>query len=263
MDKLITLDNLTKSYDGNCVLDHITHDFYAGESIAFTGHNGCGKSTLLKILAGLISISSGKVCCHKKIGFSFVPEKFPGMDIRMTDYLYAIAGMESVETAAVDSLIREFFLESMIHTKLNELSKGSLQKVGVIQALIAPKEVILLDEPLSGQDSASQDVFIQKINGLREKGVTVFMSCHEKKLIDELSDHEYTISKGKLYLKDNGEQDSAFKVYVRKSGEKKPWTDMKDHGNRYLLEVKRAALKETVLKLYDEGWELAGVEEHI
>ena len=99
MDKLITLDNLTKSYDGNCVLDHITHDFYAGESIAFTGHNGCGKSTLLKILAGLISISSGKVCCHKKIGFSFVPEKFPGMDIRMTDYLYAIAGMESVETA--------------------------------------------------------------------------------------------------------------------------------------------------------------------
>ena len=263
MEKLISLDNVTKSYDGNCVLDHISHDFYAGESVAFTGHNGCGKSTLLKILAGLTSLSSGAVRCHKKIRFSFVPEKFPGMDIRMTDYLYAIAGMESVDTAVADRLIKEFFLGSMARTRLNELSKGSLQKVGVIQALIAPKEVLLLDEPLSGQDSASQDVFIQKINGLRKKGVTVFMSCHEKKLLDELSNHEYTISKGKLYLKDNGESDSLFKVFVRKREGLSPRAEMKDHGNRYLIEVKRGELKETVLKLYDEGWELAGIEEHL
>ena len=263
MKKLITLENITKSYEGNCVLDHITHDFYEGESIAFTGHNGCGKSTLLKIIAGLISLSGGTVHYHKKTGFSFVPEKFPGMDIRMNDYLYAIAGMESINKAVVDSLISDFFLDPMIHNKLNELSKGSLQKVGVIQALIAPKEVILLDEPLSGQDSASQDVFIQKINELRERGVTVFMSCHEKKLIDELTEREYTINKGKLYIKDNENRDSVFKIFIRKNAELPLWENMKDHGNRYVIRVKRSALKETIMRLYNEGWELAGIEELI
>ncbi len=75
------------------------------------------------------------------------------MNISMRDYLYSIAEIENVDHSEVDSLVRDFFLESMINTKLNELSKGSLQKVGVIQALIGKRDVILLDEPLSGQDA--------------------------------------------------------------------------------------------------------------
>ena len=261
MDKIITLDNVSKSYEDNCVLDHITHEFRKGESIAFTGHNGSGKSTLLKVLAGLISLSSGRVSYPERTGFCFVPEKFPGMDIGMDHYLYSVAKMESVDLSVVRNLVSDFFLDMMIHTKLNELSKGSLQKVGVIQALIAPKDVLLLDEPLSGQDSASQDVFLQKINALREKGVTVFMSCHEKKLIDELSDREYTIADGKLLLKDT--EDHMFKIYVRKDENLTPWPDMTAHANRYIIEVKREAMKETVMKLYSDGWEIAGIEEYI
>lgn len=263
MEKIICLENVSKSYDGNFVLDHITHEFYKGESIAFTGHNGCGKSTLLKILAGLIRTSSGIVSYPAKTGFSYVPEKFPGMDIVMTDYLYSVAGMESADRSVADGLISDFFLESMTHTKLNELSKGSLQKVGVIQALIAPKDVILLDEPLSGQDAASQEVFLKKINALRERGVTVFMSCHEKKLIDALSDHEYTIDHGKLHLKDNEDTISVFKIYIRRDEKLTPWPEMSAHIRGFVLEVKRDTLKETVMKLYNDGWELAGIEEYI
>ena len=263
MEKIICLENVSKIYDGNCVLDHITHDFRKGESIAFTGHNGCGKSTLLKILAGLIRTSSGKVSYPSKIGFSFVPEKFPGMDIVMEDYLHSIARMESAAPSVADALISDFFLDSMIHTKLNELSKGSLQKVAVIQALIAPRDVLLLDEPLSGQDSASQEVFLNKVNALRAKGITIFMSCHEKKLIDALSDHEYTIDHGKLLLMDIEKRDPLFKVYVRRAEELTPWPEMSAHAKGYIMDVKRDALKDTVMKLYNEGWELAGIEEYI
>lgn len=262
METLITLDNLTKSYGKHCVIDHISCDFRKGESIAFTGHNGCGKSTLLKLMAGLIRVSSGRVSYKGKVRFSFVPEKFPAMDISMTDYLYAIAKMEGRDTSEADALIRDFFLDPMRHTRLSELSKGSLQKVGVIQAFLTAADVLFLDEPLSGQDAASQDVFIQKSNELREKGVTIFMSCHEKKLIDELSDREYTIVNGKLYGRTD-DSDVFYKVSVRKDDKLPLWEGMTDHGNKLVLRVKRDALKETVMKLYNEGWELSGIEEYI
>ena len=262
MEELITLNDVSKSYDGKCVLDHITMALYKAQSIAFTGHNGCGKSTLLKLIAGLIRLSSGKIDHHEKIRFGFVPEKFPGMNISLRDYLYSIAKIENVDHSEVDSFVRDFFLESMINTKLYELSKGSLQKVGVIQALIGKRNIILLDEPLSGQDAASQDVFIEKINELRGRGVTVLMSCHERRLIDELTDLEYTIHNGKLYCKENGEE-FFYKVFVKKNESLTAWPEMTDHGNKRMLQVKGAELKETVIRLYNEGWELTGIEEYL
>ncbi len=198
MEKIITFEKVTKSYHGKCVIDDISHVFFEGEAVAFAGHNGCGKSTLLKILAGLIRINKGKVIHHKNIRFSYVPEKFPAADITMLRYLRSVAEMEGVPLSQANKLIHEFFLEEMVYTKMKDMSKGSLQKVGVIQALMAPHEVLLLDEPLSGQDTDSQEIFIGKIKELKKQGVTVFMSCHEKKLMDELADKVYMINKGKL-----------------------------------------------------------------
>lgn len=208
METLITLENVTKTYEDLCVLDHISLDLKRAESIAFTGHNGCGKSTLLKMIAGLIPLSGGKIVRHEKIRFGYVPEKFPGMNIRMKDYLGAIAGIEGVEASEADALVRDFFLEPMKNTKLHELSKGSLQKVGVIQALLGRHDVLLLDEPLSGQDTDSQNVFLEKIHELRDRGVTILMSCHERKLIEELSDREITIEQGKLLCRESDEAGS-------------------------------------------------------
>ena len=197
-EKLITLNNVTKKYGVKTIIDSVSHTFYKGESIAFYGHNGCGKSTMLKLISGIIPISGGNLQYHEKLRFSYVPEKFVGMEIEMIDYLRGVERMEGVDSAVTDRLIEDFFLESMIHTRMDKLSKGSLQKVGVIQALMAPHQVILLDEPLSGQDAESQKVFLDKMNELRDRGITIFMSCHEKKLIDDLSDRVYTIEQGKL-----------------------------------------------------------------
>lgn len=197
-EKLITLENVTKKYGGEIIIDSVSHTFYKGESIAFYGHNGCGKSTMLKLISGIIPISGGKLLYHEKLRFSYVPEKFAGMELEMIDYLRGVERMEGVEPAVTDRLIEDFFLESMIHTRMDKLSKGSLQKVGVIQALMAPHQVILLDEPLSGQDADSQKVFLDKMNELRDQGITIFMACHEEKLIEALSDRVYTIERGRL-----------------------------------------------------------------
>ena len=264
MEKIITFENVTKSYNGKSVIDGISHDFFSGESIAFAGHNGCGKSTMLKIIAGFTKINRGNVKYHKKVRFSYVPEKFPGLDIKMIKYLKAIADMEGVPYSEVNKLIEEFFLDSMTDTKMSNMSKGSLQKVGVIQALMAPHDIILLDEPLSGQDTDSQEVFIGKINELKKQGITIFMSCHEKKLMDEISDNIYTINKGKLEkVEIDSVADSIFKIYVNKNRNLRRWPEMTEHGNRYVLSVQRDEIKETVMELYSEEWELVGIEEYI
>lgn len=264
MEKIITFENVTKSYNGKSVIDGISHDFFSGESIAFAGHNGCGKSTMLKIIAGFTKINRGNVKYHKKVRFSYVPEKFPGLDIKMIKYLKAIADMEGVPYSEVNKLIEEFFLDSMTDTKMSNMSKGSLQKVGVIQALMAPHDIILLDEPLSGQDTDSQEVFIGKINELKKHGITIFMSCHEKKLMHEISDKIYTINKGKLEkVEIDSVADSIFKIYVNKNRNLRRWPEMTEHGNRYVLSVQRDEIKETVMDLYSEEWELVGIEEYI
>ena len=98
-----------------------------------------------------------------------------------------------------------FFLKDMLHTQLRYLSKGSLQKVGVIQALVTKPDVLLLDEPLSGQDIDSQKVFIRKMKELQKENVTIIMACHEQYLIDQIYDTQYCIDEGKLYRVDMAE----------------------------------------------------------
>jgi ABC-type multidrug transport system ATPase subunit len=260
-EKLITLDNVTKKYGVKTIIDSVSHTFYKGESFAFYGHNGCGKSTMLKLISGIIPISGGNLQYHEKLRFSYVPEKFVGMEIEMIDYLRGVERMEGVDSAVTDRLIEDFFLESMIHTRMDKLSKGSLQKVGVIQALMAPHQVILLDEPLSGQDAESQKVFLDKMNELRDRGITIFMSCHEKKLIDELSDRVYTIEQGKL-LEIGAPGEAVYSVYVKKNPALIMRPDMRNNGCNYELTAEEEALKSTVLGLYEEGWEIVGIEKH-
>ena len=264
MEKIITLENVTKSYSGNCIIDAVSHDFYEGESVAFAGHNGCGKSTMLKILAGFTRINKGSVNYHRKVRFSYVPEKFPGLNISMIKYLKSVADMEGVPISVVNDLIDDFFLDGMVNTKMSNMSKGSLQKVGVIQALMAPHDIILLDEPLSGQDTDSQEIFVNKLNELKKQGITIFMSCHEKKLMDKLSDKIYTISHGKLEeIEMNSNIDSIFRIYLRKNKKQKRWPEMKELGNRYIMRVHQDEMKDIIMDLYTDDWEIVGIDEYI
>ena len=267
MDKLIALENVTKTYGGKTVIDSVSQAFMLGESVAFAGHNGCGKSTMLKILSGLIRIDRGQVLYHKKVRFSYVPEKFPASELTMQNYLKHVAGMEGVPFENVNSLIQDFFLDDMRHTKMRNMSKGSLQKVGVIQALMAPHDILLLDEPLSGQDMDSQEVFIDKVNQLKGKGVTVFMSCHEKKLMDRISDRVFIIHDGKLEKYEDKKNGSGlkihFKIYVRRNDKLTARADMITQNNKLVITVEEKDLQKTITEIFNEGWELAGVEEYM
>ena len=199
---MIKLTHINKEYNRKPVLCDITLDIPQGLSIAFIGANGCGKSTLLKIVAGLVKPTKGEVCLKRGKLIHYVPEHFPKMNLTPQQYLYYMGKLDGMSDTAIKERIQElaedFYVTSMLNIPMKHLSKGSLQKIGVIQALMKSPDILLLDEPLSGQDVKSQQVFIRKIRELEQNHVTVLMSCHEPYLVDALAKEVYTISDGQL-----------------------------------------------------------------
>ncbi len=197
MDKLIEIKNITKKFDNKIILENLNMTINKGDSIAIVGHNGSGKSTLLKIISGLVSIKEGEIKYHKDLKFNYVPERFPKLLITPNQYILKTGLIEGLTKDEIKSkgykLFKKFFMENMVDIPIKYLSKGSIQKVSAIQALLTKPDILLLDEPLSGQDVDSQRVFIKSVNKLLEEGVTVVMSCHDNILIDSFANLVYKI----------------------------------------------------------------------
>ncbi|MCM1161789.1 MAG: ATP-binding cassette domain-containing protein [Roseburia sp.] len=200
-DKKMRLEanNIKKTYKRKEVLKDISLSIKTGEIIALVGTNGCGKSTLLRILAGITMPSAGKVVTSPDCRFSFIPDRYekssftiPGFMEHMQRILH-INAKEQLET-----YYKNFHLEDMLDTPMKQLSKGTLQKAAIIQALIGEKDMLFMDEPLSGQDIKSQQYFVKEIKSQKEQGLSVVMACHEPFLVKELADKVYQIKDGIL-----------------------------------------------------------------
>lgn len=231
-DILLEAIGLTKRYNGSTVLRGIDFAIARGQCVALTGHNGSGKSTLLRLMAGLSVPSAGRVRRKPGITFRYVPEHFPKMELTAAQYIVhmgRIEGMRADEArASAARLFADFFLEGLTDIPTKHLSKGTLQKVGVVQALLGigtgfaaghqrrepqplsaggkvpsgaeamPRDILFLDEPLSGQDADSQQVFLRKATQCLQSGTAILLSCHEPHLIDRLADVVYVLDEGTL-----------------------------------------------------------------
>jgi ABC-type multidrug transport system ATPase subunit len=199
---IIALNNVSKHFGRHVILDQINLAIERGDSIALLGHNGSGKSTLLKMIGGLTTVTSGQIDSAATLKFNYVPEHFPKIDLTAREFMDCLGLIEGLSAAEVaeksGELFRAFFMEDMIDVPIKHLSKGTIQKVAVIQALLQKPDVLLLDEPLSGQDSQSQKTFIKRIKDLNKQGVTVIMSCHEQHLVNQLAHSAYEITAKKL-----------------------------------------------------------------
>ena len=199
---IIELKKISKIYNQNVLLKDVDLSIRKGQSISFIGHNGIGKSTLLKIVSGLVKPDAGKIICSRKLLFHYIPEHFPKMNISASQYIRHMGRIDGIERETLEKrsadLFKMFFMDEMVGIPMKHLSKGTLQKVGVIQALLTEPDVLLLDEPLSGQDVDSQKVFIDTMNRLRENGCTLLMSCHESRLVNSISDTVYEIKDKQL-----------------------------------------------------------------
>lgn len=247
MATLFELKNISKEFGNKKVLHNISLTIDQNEIITFLGGNGSGKSTLLKIIAGIELPSSGKVNYYdKEIKIGYVPERFPKL-IRFTpvEYLNSIGRISGLSQAflkkAVPDLLYRFQLEELKNEWIMNLSKGNIQKVGIIQAILPKPELLILDEPFSGLDSHAQKELLTIIKELKDKGTTILITNHEANIF-EMVETAYGIRNGLISPIINGKKEPIKLLEVKRLDESHvlKWNEvlhMEKKKNRLLLYV--------------------------
>ncbi|HSK67954.1 MAG TPA: ABC transporter ATP-binding protein [Candidatus Limnocylindria bacterium] len=205
-DTVLTLDRVSKRFGTLEVLRGVSLSLRPGECVALTGVNGSGKSTLLRISAGLTVPTSGAVIFRRGLRADYIPEGFPRLNLSARALLRSLSALEGGGRAFIDrrmeELLHAFSLAEAADTPIRTYSKGMLQKVAVIQAFMGSSDLLLMDEPLSGQDAQSQDVFIELAKGLLSEGMAVLLACHERGLVRALADRVFALRDGALHQAD-------------------------------------------------------------
>lgn len=182
-----------------------------GEIFGFLGPNGAGKSTTIKIMMDLIKADEGKVLINgidstdyrsrKNLGFlpenpSFV-ENLTGMETLMFQAsMHNIQKREAADRA--EKLINLFELSDSADKQIRKYSKGMIQRLGIIAAIIHKPDIIILDEPMSGLDPIGRYLFKKTIRRLNREGATIFFSSHIINDIENLCSNVVILNKGKI-----------------------------------------------------------------
>ena len=204
----ISVSAVSKNYTDQLALDAVSFDIAKGEIVGFLGPNGAGKSTLMKILTTYIppSLGSAKVNEHdiasaaKKVRKSvgYLPEHNPlYTDMYVREYLQFNANVYGTPKSRIQEVIELTGLTPEAHKKIDQLSKGYRQRVGLANALLHDPEVLILDEPTTGLDP-NQLLEIRSLIKDIGKTKTVLMSTHIMQEVEAICDRVLIINKGKL-----------------------------------------------------------------
>ncbi len=212
----IKIHNLTKFYGDHKAVNQISFEVREGEIVGFLGPNGAGKSTTMKIVTCFLSPSEGKVEVNgfdvvndsakvKKIT-GYLPEHNPlYQDLYIREYLQYVGKLYKLKGAdlkrRVDEIINLTGLEKEQNKKIEELSKGYKQRVGLAQALIHDPDILVLDEPTTGLDP-NQIVEVRNLIKSISKTKTVLLSTHIMQEVKAICDRVVIIHDGKIVADD-------------------------------------------------------------
>lgn len=210
---VVSVRNLTKIYAGKTpALDGISIDIPYGQIIGLLGPNGSGKTTLIKILAGLLTPTSGDVSIGgNKIGLeskrivSYLPERtyFNGwMTVReCMDYFADF--YEDFDIKNAQEMLASLNID--VSAKLKTLSKGTKEKVQLVLVMSRHAELYLLDEPIAGVDPAARDYILNTIIGNYNPKATVMISTHLISDIEPVLDSFIFVKDGRIIAKGNAD----------------------------------------------------------
>lgn len=212
----LSVQHLTKLYGQQRAVDNISFEVGEGEIVGFLGPNGAGKSTTMKIATTYLPPSAGKVTVggwdvteypmQVKQVIGYLPEHNPlYLDMYVHEYLRFIGSLYGLRgknlKQRVCEMVERCGLEQEQHKKIEMLSKGYRQRVGLAQALIHNPKVLILDEPTSGLDP-NQLVEIRKLIKDVSADKTVIFSTHIMQEVQALCDRVIVINKGSLVADD-------------------------------------------------------------
>jgi ABC-2 type transport system ATP-binding protein len=224
MDHIVEIENLTKDYETGFLfkkkvraLDDLSLKVKPGQIFGFLGGNGAGKTTTIKTLMRLQFPTSGSarilgrdisdIDMHSLVGYCpenpYFYDYLTARELMM--YFGELFGIAlSTRKIKTEELLTTVGLETKSWDRqLRKFSKGMLQRVALAQSLINDPEIVFLDEPMSGLDPVGRREIRELIAGLRDKGVTVFMSTHILSDIEALCDEVAILRNGRLAASGN------------------------------------------------------------
>jgi ABC-2 type transport system ATP-binding protein len=217
MTRAIEVENLTKYYGDLLAVDHISFQVRQGEVFGFLGPNGAGKTTTIHMLVGLSQPTAGRARMlgmdrahdlpqiKKRIGV--VPEASNLYDeltafdnLVFSMQLYGVPRGERVPRA--EELLARFRLADKRDTPFGRLSRGMKRALTIAAALAHRPALLFLDEPTTGLDVISARNLRQTIAGLRQEGVTVFLTTHYLEEAERLCDRIALLVRGQIVALD-------------------------------------------------------------
>jgi ABC-2 type transport system ATP-binding protein len=195
----LVLTNISKKYEGRQVLEGIDLDCKAGEIIGLVGRNGVGKSTLLKIIAGVISDYEGSISKEGHVGYlSERNPMYPQMYV--AEYLTWRNQLNSdriKNDEQLNLLIDQLGLSQVGGQKIQTLSKGYKQRVGLAAALLSDPEILILDEPINGLDPVQIKEYRSLIKDYASDKI-VILSSHLMQEIEAICDRVVSLKDGRI-----------------------------------------------------------------
>lgn len=244
----ITIEAISKSYNGKPAVDGVSFTVNAGHIIGLLGPNGAGKTTTMSMLTGIIAPDQGQVLfdgqalgpetengIKSKVGF--LSEANPLYDEMLVeeylDYMAGLRGMSKDERkTAIERVAKETGIEDRLRQPIEELSKGYKQRVGLAQAILHEPEILILDEPTEGLDP-NQRVTIRDLIVRLGKDRTVIISTHVLSEVQSMCDQVVILNKGKIVTQGTVDE-------VLRAGQK---------GQKVELQAKGADIRASILAM--------------
>lgn len=215
---MIKIHNICKTFSSEAfkkpveVLTGVNFELSAGKTVGFLGANGAGKTTLMKIMMGFIHQTSGRVEFDRTLGknnleglkkIGYMPERpffYPYLKGR--EFIEYMGELSEIPKPLLNKNLKywgeRFKLDHALEREINGYSKGMLQRLGFMAALIHDPMVIIMDEPLSGLDPLGRKEFKDVIREVKNQGKTIFFSSHIVSDIEEVCDDVIFLKEGKI-----------------------------------------------------------------
>ncbi len=212
MEDIIVVENVSKKFGDNLVLDNVCVNFEKGKIHGIIGRNGSGKTMLMKCICGFVPVTSGTITvAGKKVGKDVDVPHNMGIIIETPGFLNSYSGYNNLKfLAGINKKIcKDRIMEVMELVKLDPHNKkhvgkyslGMRQRLGLAQALMENPDILILDEPMNGLDQSGVDEMRGVLSSLAKGGTTIIMANHNAEDIELLCDTVCEMELGKIINK--------------------------------------------------------------
>ena len=196
------IENLSFAYDKTIILNNLNFEVREAEMLGIVGESGAGKSTLLRLLGNLMPLQAGTISRQEEVGIIFQDfNLFPHLNVldNLTLSLKVNKLMPKADILnRANGLLADFGILEKAKSFVDQLSGGEKQRVAIARALMLKPKTLLIDEATSNLDPQRRDDFMNILNQLKAKGMTIVIVSHDHETLKAHCDRLICLDNGQI-----------------------------------------------------------------